>query len=79
MQLMFFVTPIIWKPSALPDRPHVAQWNPLYHFVETMRAPLLGEVPPASSWLTVIAITVAGWILCLVVLQRYRRRIAYWL
>jgi ABC-type polysaccharide/polyol phosphate export permease len=79
MQLMFFLTPILWQPSLLPGRTAFVQWNPLHHFVEILRAPFLGEFPPASSWLAAGAITAAGWALCFVLFRRYRGRIAYWL
>lgn len=79
MQLLFFLTPIIWQPSLLPGRQRFVFWNPLYHFVEILRAPILGSLPPISSWLAVAAITLGGWTICFLFFQRYRRRIAYWL
>ena len=79
MQLLFFLTPIIWHAKDLPGRQELVHWNPLYHFVEMLRAPLLGSVPAMSTWVTVSAITVLGWALTFALFRRYRRRIAYWL
>jgi len=79
MQLMFFITPIIWQPNLLPTRHAFVLWNPFHHFIEIVRAPLLGDVPAITSWIVVAVITVAGWMCCFLFFRRYRRRIAYWL
>jgi ABC-2 type transport system permease protein len=79
MQLLFFLTPIIWHAKDLPGRQEFVYWNPLYHFVEILRGPLLGSVPAGSSWAVVAAITLLGWSTTFVLFRRYRRRIAYWL
>lgn len=79
MQLCFFVTPIIWHPSLLTGRQRVVDFNPFYHFVEIMRAPILGGPLPINSWTAVALITLAGWLITIGFLVRYRRRIAFWL
>jgi ABC-2 type transport system permease protein/lipopolysaccharide transport system permease protein len=78
LQVAFFVTPIIWKPELIPGPSPVLYLNPFFHFIELVRAPLLGEVPPLVSWLAVIGISAVGWAAMLVVFSQYRRRIAYW-
>jgi ABC-2 type transport system permease protein len=78
LQLLFFLTPIIWKPELLKDRPFLVDWNPFYHFVEIVRAPLLGGAPSAESWLYVGATTLISGLLSIVFLGRYRRYIPYW-
>jgi ABC-type polysaccharide/polyol phosphate export permease len=78
MQLVFFITPIIWHPSLLAGRQRVVNFNPFHHFVELLRAPMLDTIPSALTWTVVLAITAAGWIVTLLVFWRYRRRIAYW-
>lgn len=79
VQLVFFVTPIIWHPSLLPGRGRIVNWNPFYHFVEIVRGPLLGRVPAALSWEVACAITIFGWVVTFLILLRARRRVAYWL
>lgn len=79
LQLVFFLTPIIWHPSLLPGRRRIVEFNPFYHFVEMVRGPLLNQVPAENTWLTVVAITVIGWAMTFAILLRGRRRIAYWL
>ncbi len=79
VQMAFFLTPIIWMPEHLPDRAVIAlEINPFYHFMEIVRAPLLGRLPALDSWLAVFGMTVAGGLLTWLVYARYRWRIVYW-
>ncbi|MBM3486316.1 MAG: ABC transporter permease [Alphaproteobacteria bacterium] len=78
LQMVFFVTPIIWKPELAGDRMLFVDLNPFFHFVELIRAPLLGHAPAAASWLVCIAVTAVGWIATALVFRRCRARIAYW-
>ena len=79
LQFVFFVTPIIWHPSLLPGRQRVVSFNPFYHFIELLRAPMLNTSPAADNWRAVLAITVVGWVVTFLLLLRARRRITYWL
>lgn len=81
MQVVFYLTPIMWLPSLLPQRAgsYILDLNPFFHFLEIVRAPLLGQLPSAENWITSIVIAVIGWILTIALYARYRRRIAYWL
>jgi ABC-2 type transport system permease protein len=86
IQLAFYLTPIVWSPDDLFGNGQAhAQWakvvfqlNPLYHFVQVMRAPLTGQHVDWWSWATVGGITVLGWGLALVVMRNYRARVSYW-
>lgn len=79
LQVMFFLTPIIWKPELLHDRPLFVQFNPFFHFVEIVRAPLLGHAVPATTWLYVSTCLVVSWCLAVIILGRYRKFVAYWI
>ena len=86
VQLAFFLTPIVWiyedlLVSANPviaERARLVELNPLMHFVEIVRRPLLGQDQLWRYWLVVLVITVVGWIVTVSVLRRYRARVAYW-
>ena len=81
LQVAFYLTPIIWNPSLLPNRVGATflQFNPFYHLLELIRAPLLGVVPSLTSWLTVLVFAVVGWSFTLLVFSRLRHRVVYWL
>lgn len=78
VQLLFFVTPIFWRPEMLATHSWVVDWNPIFHLIELVRAPLLGNPAPAASWLIATCVTVLGWLVALAFFARYRARIAYW-
>jgi ABC-type polysaccharide/polyol phosphate export permease len=78
VQVMFFLTPVLWKPELLGRHVWAAEWNPLNHLLEIIRAPLLGRAVPALSWYAVILMTFAGFTVTMWVFARYRARIAYW-
>jgi ABC-type polysaccharide/polyol phosphate export permease len=79
IQLMMFATPIMWITRPGGNLQFVADINPLYHFIEIVRAPLLGTSPQPLSWLVAVATAVIGWSLASVLLVRTARRIVYWL
>jgi ABC-type polysaccharide/polyol phosphate export permease len=57
----------------------LAEYNPLYHLISVVRDPLLGRAPELLHWLIVIGITLAGWVLTLEVMSKFRHRIVYWI
>jgi len=73
-----FLTPILWTPDMLGSNRWIADINPLFHFLEIVRRPLLGEAPPVLSWMAVIATTFIGYLIMLGVFQRFRARVPYW-
>lgn len=79
VQVLFFVTPVFWKPELLADRAWIAEYNPAYHFIELVRSPMVGGGIPEHSWLITISITLVGFIVAIAVLAKYRSRVAYWL
>jgi ABC-2 type transport system permease protein len=87
IQLAFFGTPIVWSTDLLQGsllgngghwRVLVAELNPLYHYVEIMRAPLLGMTVSWHHWAIVGGMTVVGSFLALVAMRNYRARVPYW-
>jgi ABC-type polysaccharide/polyol phosphate export permease len=79
VQVVFFVTPIMWQPSLLKGRPALIRWNPFHHLVDVVRAPLLGEWPASMSWWFLIVMAALGWLITLFMFRKYRARIPYWL
>ena len=45
VQLIFFVTPIMWKPELLQRRTYIADLNPFFHLIEVVRTPLWEMFP----------------------------------
>jgi lipopolysaccharide transport system permease protein len=81
LQVIVFVTPIFWNADQIKGRVGLVltDLNVFYHFVQIVRAPLLGQSPSSVSWLVAIVLAVVGWLLMLAMFSRFHRRIAYWL
>jgi ABC-type polysaccharide/polyol phosphate export permease len=78
-QTLFFVTPVIWHIDNLKERRIIADWNPIYHLIEIVRAPLLGAWPTAENWSFALVFTLVNTVVALVIYARFRWRIPYWL
>lgn len=79
MQVVFFVTPIMWKTDLIVGR--YLLWiklNPFAHFVNLLRSPLMSQMPNPFSLTFVMIFTLMGIGLALFCLKRVRHRIVYW-
>ncbi len=83
--LLFFMTPIVWSTAGLDqmggqaaERAKLVEINPLFHYLEIIRAPMVGGTQQLHSWYIVLGFTVIGWALAIFALKKYRARVAYW-
>jgi ABC-type polysaccharide/polyol phosphate export permease len=78
VQVLFFMTPVLWQPGMLGRHAWAVNLNPLYHLLEVVRTPLLGVPVNTLSWLVVIMMAIVGFAVMLPFFARYRARVAYW-
>jgi ABC-2 type transport system permease protein len=87
--MLFYATPIMWSMdqvlAANPDSGgfgsvavRLLKFNPVYHFVEIIRAPLVGQTQSWVHWAVAGGFTLVGWALALIALRNYRSRVSYW-
>jgi ABC-2 type transport system permease protein/lipopolysaccharide transport system permease protein len=79
VQILFFITPIFWKPESLRGHAYITDFNPFFHLVELVRAPLLGNLPSTASYFAVMVLTVINIAIAGAFFSRFRARIAYWI
>ncbi len=80
VQVIFFLTPIIWSPNVLPEHyQYIVNYNPFAQFMELLRKPLLGMLPSSYTICFIATVTTLGLFISFVIFARYRARIAYWL
>lgn len=80
LQVMFFVTPVIWPPEMLrTSRLHwVIDFNPFYHLLEVVRHPLIVSGPATYvNYLVVIVLITGLSIIAWIFTKWYNQRIAY--
>lgn len=78
LQVIFLGTPIIWSVEAMTERAHFVDFNPVYHLVEAVRAPLLGQPIADITWIALATIMVGTSILAAAIYTKFYHRIAYW-
>ncbi len=83
VQLLFFMTPIIWNADTLAAQGAGKYWriielNPLLHYLDILRAPLLGAHQELRHWVVVVVLTVLGWCAAALALRQFRARVPYW-
>ena len=78
LQVIFFMTPIMWRPDLLGPNAALAIYNPFNCFIDLIRAPLLGQWVPETSWEISLAVTALSWLVAFPFFARFRARLAYW-
>ncbi len=64
--------------------PGAGQWakivelNPLLHYLDIVRAPLLGADQELRHWIVVLVLTAFGWLFAALAMRQYRARVPYW-
>ena len=79
VQVAFFFTPVMWMPEILEDRAWIAHYNPFYHLIEIVRAPLLDRPVYLESWVWSIGLLGVGFMFAQYLMRRARNRVPYWL
>ena len=79
IRFLFFATPIVWGPVPDTARAVIALYNPIAHYLEVVRAPLLGQPPSLTSWAVVLFCTLIGYPVMLALFNRHRASIVFWL
>ncbi len=78
LQIVFFITPIIWKPELMRHGQRFLPLNPFYDLLEIVRRPLLGgALAPDVVWAAIgFSAVLCGMTALLFI--RVRARLAYW-
>ena len=81
MGALFFLTPILWMPESAGRGgilgPYLT-YNPFYHYMEIVRAPLLGNPIEMFSWIVVLSITFIGIIVAFIFNRMFSKQLATW-
>jgi lipopolysaccharide transport system permease protein len=82
LQIVFFVTPIMWQPSLVKDHPLVSliiAINPFEALLHIVRAPILGERVGFLAWTDVLCVSGLLFLVTTLLFARMRGRIAFWI
>lgn len=80
MLFLFLFTPVFWLESALgPTRSIFVHYNPLFHFLEVVRAPVLEQAIPIDSFIISALIGVITLILGIFIYNKRKSQIGMWM
>jgi ABC-type polysaccharide/polyol phosphate export permease len=79
MQFAIFVTPVFWPADRLGTHRGVLDFNPFYHMLEAVRAPLMGTPVAPHTYLALLIMAVVGWGVTFSIFAVTRRRIVHYL
>jgi ABC-type polysaccharide/polyol phosphate export permease len=79
---MYLLTPIIWSADSMPPgsvRHKLVEYNPFYHLIEIVRAPILGQPYHMNSLYICCAMAGVGWVIAIFAYRRWSRFVPIWL
>lgn len=81
MQVLFFITPIMWTAETMQGRVGklILNLNPFNSLLDIVRSPILGQHPEMLHWVIALALAVFGWLVTLAFFGNRLKRLAYWL
>lgn len=79
IQIVFYVTPIIWLPSQLKHHVNYLVFNPLYPIIEVVREPILGSSPHLVVWVCALGYSGLIWLISGYIFIKARGRLAFWI
>lgn len=77
----FLLTPIVWHADMMPTdslRGSIMRFNPFYHLIEVVRAPVLGTPIDPTTWPYLGVMTAVGLCLAVFAYRRYARYVPLW-
>ena len=79
MMPAMLMTPVMWKTEMLGEYGVFATINPLTHYLEILRAPLMGEAPDSVSLMLAMVLTSVFTLAALWAYRKYRYYLVFWL
>lgn len=78
VRLLMFVTPIFWTyPGVGGFLGFLYYWNPLTHYIDIIRTPIVEGIVPLNSWIVTLSITTVLLVTALLTLGKFNRRIVF--
>lgn len=80
IQVIFFVTPVMWMPTLLPEKmAWLFHYNPFAQFLTLIRNPLLNQPIGMHAVIVISFVTALGFYLYVISMSKYKHKIVFWL
>lgn len=77
--VMFIVTPVIWLPELVTSKKAFLQFNPLYHVLEVLRDPIIGQPIELLNWYVTACLCVFFSVTAIFISRIWSKKIILWL
>lgn len=78
MRLLMFITPVFWTHQGMGGvLGFMYYWNPLTHYIDIVRRPIVEGIFPVNSWIITLSITAFLLAAALIALGKLNRRIVF--
>ena len=78
VQISFFLTPIIWQIDMAGRHFYFINFNPIYHFIEIVRAPLINAQINNFSFIFTSLSAVVGTLITTYFFGKFNKRFSFW-
>jgi lipopolysaccharide transport system permease protein len=78
LQLLFFISPIIWSTSQVKGDDLILTLNPIAHLLAITRDPIMGVAPSLTNWVGALGSVSVLTAAMIYIYTRYRTRVVYW-
>jgi len=78
LQLLFFISPIIWSTSQVQGGDLILTLNPIAHLLAITRDPIMGVAPSLTNWVGAVGSVAVLTAAMVYIYTRYRTRVVYW-
>lgn len=79
LPILFFITPVLFKPDQLSSIRYLEWVNPLSWLVAVIRDPILGVIPSGGIYFLSISMAIFGCITTVALLNKVIKKIPFWL
>jgi ABC-type polysaccharide/polyol phosphate export permease len=78
LRLLMFITPVFWVHDGVGGwRGFLYHWNPLTHYIDIVRRPVVEGIIPLNSWVIVLSLTFVLCAAAIVLLGKFNRQIVF--
>ena len=78
LRVGMFFTPVFWVYNGQGGiQKYAYHWNPFSYFLEIVRLPIMSGELPAHAFTVTIIVSLATWVIALLLLGRYRKQIVF--
>ena len=78
MLLAFLLSPVLWRPTDLPNNSFLTLYNPFAHALAVVRDPLMGQLPSSLTVFFISGMVLVGLVCSVVAFSFLKDKVVFW-